>query len=206
MNTKKTKAMRNCFATSTPITVGAMQLEHVNEYVYLGRLINSQNKLKPELARRRRAGWAAFSSIRTVIDSTKDVKLRAQLFNSTVLPALCYGAETWSLTKSLANQLRVAHASLKRRIVGLNLPKQRDRKLHNSDIRQMIGVKDPLQHMAKMKHHWAGHVVRRCDGRWSTATVGWYPRDKKRPLGCPPPPTWWADSLTAEYNIRDAWG
>uniref|UniRef100_A0A914X1V6 Reverse transcriptase domain-containing protein n=1 Tax=Plectus sambesii TaxID=2011161 RepID=A0A914X1V6_9BILA len=69
MNTKKTKAMRNCFTTSAPITVGATQLEDVDEYVYLGRLINSQNKLKPELARRKRAGWAAFSSIRTVIDS-----------------------------------------------------------------------------------------------------------------------------------------
>ena len=204
MNTKKTKAMRNCFATSTPITVGATQLEDVDEYVYLGRLINSQNKLKPELARRRRAGWAAFSSIRTVIDSTKDVKLRAQLFDSTVLPALCYGAETWSLTKSLANQLRVAHASLERRLVGLNLRQQRDRKLHNSDIRQMSGVKDPLQHVSKMKHRWAGHVARRCDGRWSTTTVGWYPRDKKRPLGRPP--TRWADSLAAEYNIRDARG
>uniref|UniRef100_A0A914X1G5 Endonuclease-reverse transcriptase n=1 Tax=Plectus sambesii TaxID=2011161 RepID=A0A914X1G5_9BILA len=126
MNTKKTKAMRNCFAISTPITIGATQLEDVDEYVYLGRLINSQNKLKPELARRKRAGWAAFSSIRTVIDSTKDVKLRAQLFDSTVLPALCYGAETWSLTKSLANQLRVAHASFKRRLVGLNLRQQTD--------------------------------------------------------------------------------
>uniref|UniRef100_A0A914UZ82 Uncharacterized protein n=1 Tax=Plectus sambesii TaxID=2011161 RepID=A0A914UZ82_9BILA len=69
--------------------------------------------------RRKRAGWAAFSSIRTVIDSTKDVKLRAQLFDSTVLPALCYGAETWSLTKSLANQLRVAHASLERRLTDI---------------------------------------------------------------------------------------
>uniref|UniRef100_A0A914V545 Reverse transcriptase domain-containing protein n=1 Tax=Plectus sambesii TaxID=2011161 RepID=A0A914V545_9BILA len=213
MNTKKTKAMHNCFATSAPITIGATQLEDVEEYVYLDRLINSQNKLKPELARRKRAGWAAFSSIRTVIDSTKDVKLRAQLFDSTILPTLCYGAETWSLTKSLANQFTVAHASLERHLVGLSLWQQRDRKFHNSNTRQMSGVKDPLQHVTKMKHRWACHVARRCDGRWSTTTVGWYPRDKKRPLSRPPPPppggappTWWADSLATEYNIRDARG
>uniref|UniRef100_A0A914WS54 SWIM-type domain-containing protein n=2 Tax=Plectus sambesii TaxID=2011161 RepID=A0A914WS54_9BILA len=51
----------------------------------------------------------------------------------------------------------------------------------------MSGVKDPLRHVSKMKHRWAGHVVRRCDGRWSTTTVGWYPQDKKRPLKRPPP-------------------
>ncbi|KDR02408.1 Putative uncharacterized transposon-derived protein F52C9.6 [Zootermopsis nevadensis] len=101
MNIRKTKTMRNRFAAAAPVAVGAFQLEDVKEYVYLGLLITAQNELKPGLARRRRAGRAAFGSIRSVIDATRDVELRAELFDSTVLPALCYCAETWSLTKAL---------------------------------------------------------------------------------------------------------
>ena len=204
MNLSKTKVMRNRFADDSVVNVGATTLEDVSEYVYLGRLLNPSNELKPELCRRKRAGWAAYSSIKTAVEATRDPSLRAELFNSTVLPALCYAGETWTLTKALEKQLQVTQAAIERRVVGVNLFQQRERGLHNSDIRALSRVTDALQHVDKAKHRWAGHMARRRDNRWSTATLTWYPRDKKRPLGRPA--TRWSDSLASRNNIRDGNG
>ncbi|KAK6747519.1 hypothetical protein RB195_000615 [Necator americanus] len=53
-----------------------------------------ENDLKEELNRRMRAAWAAFAAVREATDQLTDHDLRAHLFDSTVLPALCYAAET----------------------------------------------------------------------------------------------------------------
>ncbi|EFP01594.1 hypothetical protein CRE_30244 [Caenorhabditis remanei] len=69
-------------------------IEDVEEYVYLGRLLNTKNDLEPEIHRRRRAAWAAFNNIKSTTDALSCPKIRAQLFDTTVLPALTYGSET----------------------------------------------------------------------------------------------------------------
>ncbi|WKY14659.1 hypothetical protein Q1695_000299 [Nippostrongylus brasiliensis] len=104
INTTKTKVLRNSFCSLEPVLLQGVALEDVKEYVYLGRLVNMKNDLKPEIERRKRAGWAAYNSIRTVLERASNSKLRADLFNSTVLPALCYACETWSLTRKAEDQ------------------------------------------------------------------------------------------------------
>ncbi|EYC31508.1 hypothetical protein Y032_0004g2192 [Ancylostoma ceylanicum] len=93
-NKTKNKLMRSAFSSQQPVLLQGVPLEDVSEYVYLGRLLNMENDIKAKIARRGRAGWAAYNSIKSVLEDTKDQKLRADLFNSTVLPALCYASET----------------------------------------------------------------------------------------------------------------
>ncbi|PIO74396.1 hypothetical protein TELCIR_03597 [Teladorsagia circumcincta] len=90
----KTKYMSNEYSDSNPVLLQGVPSEEVNEYVYVGRLLNMKNDLKNEIVRRTKAGWIAYNSIRCVIENTGDDELRANLFNSTVLPALCYA---WKL-------------------------------------------------------------------------------------------------------------
>ncbi|EPB69168.1 hypothetical protein ANCCEY_11746 [Ancylostoma ceylanicum] len=47
-------------------------LEDTDEYVYLVRLINMANDLKPELIRRKRAAWAAYNTIRSAVSGIKN--------------------------------------------------------------------------------------------------------------------------------------
>ncbi|EYC34231.1 hypothetical protein Y032_0001g315 [Ancylostoma ceylanicum] len=121
MNMTKTKVMRSAFSSLQPVLLQGVPLEDVSEYVYLGRLLNMENDIKPEIAMRERAGWAAYYSIKSVLEDTKDRKLRADLFNSTVLSALCYASETWALTKIAETQLRSTQISLERCMLGLSL-------------------------------------------------------------------------------------
>nr|pir hypothetical protein T02D1.1 - Caenorhabditis elegans [Caenorhabditis elegans] len=208
INTGKTKVLRNRFADPSKVYFGSpsptTQLDDVDEYIYLGRQINAQNNLMPEIHRRRRAAWAAFNGIKNTTDSITDKKIRANRFDSIVLPALTYGSEAWTFTKALSERVRITHASLERRLVGITLTQQRERDLHREDIRTMSLVRDPLNFVKKRKLGWAGHVARRKDGRWTTLMTEWRPYGWKRPVGRPP--MRWTDSLRKEIITRDADG
>uniref|UniRef100_A0A8R1EDT1 Reverse transcriptase domain-containing protein n=1 Tax=Caenorhabditis japonica TaxID=281687 RepID=A0A8R1EDT1_CAEJA len=205
MNTNKTKVMRNKFASQSPVNVTHNNvttcIEEVNEYVYLGRLLNHNNELEPELHRRRRAAWAAFNNIKNTTDALSFPRIRAQLFDSIVLPALTYGSEVWTFTQALSERVRVTHAALERRLVGISLSEQRQRNLHREDIRAQSEVRDPLLVIKKKKLGWAGHIMRRNDGRWTRLVQEWYPIGEKRPVGRPR--MRWSDSLKEEISLFD---
>uniref|UniRef100_A0A8R1EHP2 Reverse transcriptase domain-containing protein n=1 Tax=Caenorhabditis japonica TaxID=281687 RepID=A0A8R1EHP2_CAEJA len=197
--------MRNKFASQSPVNVTLNNvttcIEEVNEYVYLGRLLNHNNELEPEIHRRRRAAWAAFNNIKNTTDALSCPRIRAQLFDSIVLPALTYGSEVWIFTQALSERVRVTHAALERRLVGISLSEQRQRNLHREDIRAQSEVRDPLLVIKKKKLGWAGHIMRRNDGRWTRLVQEWYPIGEKRPVGRPR--MRWSDSLKEEISLFD---
>ncbi|KAK6755730.1 hypothetical protein RB195_014241 [Necator americanus] len=108
-----------------------------------------ENDLKEELNRRMRAAWAAFAAVREATDQLTDHDLRAHLFNSTVLPSLCYAAET----------------ALERCLLKFNRRTQHLAGLRSSDLRRMSRLRDPAEYVSKAKHGWAGHIMRRIDDR-----------------------------------------
>uniref|UniRef100_A0A8R1HJM2 Uncharacterized protein n=1 Tax=Caenorhabditis japonica TaxID=281687 RepID=A0A8R1HJM2_CAEJA len=128
-------------------------------------------------------------------------RIRAQLFDSIVLPALTYGSEVWTFTQALSERVRVTHAALERRLVGISLSEQRQRNLHREDIRAQSEVRDPLLVIKKKKLGWAGHIMRRNDGRWTRLVQEWYPIGEKRPVGRPR--MRWSDSLKEEISLFD---
>ncbi|KAK6739410.1 hypothetical protein RB195_008099 [Necator americanus] len=87
--------MKNAYCEDGGVQLEGSQVVETSSYVYLGRSMNMKNVLKEELNRRMRA-WAAFAAVREATDQLTDQDLRAHLFDSTVVPALCYAAETWT--------------------------------------------------------------------------------------------------------------
>ncbi|WKY04400.1 hypothetical protein Q1695_005416 [Nippostrongylus brasiliensis] len=87
--------------------------ENISSYVYLSREVNMTNDLSPELGRRKRAAWGAFKSAEEVVRKTKNARLRAHLFDSTVAPALTYASEPWALRKQDEHAFCVAQRSIK---------------------------------------------------------------------------------------------
>ncbi|KAE9413521.1 hypothetical protein Angca_006167, partial [Angiostrongylus cantonensis] len=111
-----------------------------------------------------RAAWGALKCIEGVVKRTKNTRLRAHLFDSTVLAALTYASETWSLLRD---------------------------GIRSSDLRQRSKIKDAVLCAKQSKIRWAGHVVRMNDNRWTTAVSGWIPRDVKSTVGRSP--TRWSE-------------
>nr|CDJ95062.1 unnamed protein product [Haemonchus contortus] len=193
MNRSKTMVMRNEWADASPITLEGTTLPFTNSYVYLDRLISMDNDLRAEITRRRRCAWAAIGNIKEAAHLVSDKKARADLFDSTVLPALCYASETWAENKRSTLMLVGAQRALERTLLKINLAKQRSLNLRSADMRSMSGIRDAEVYAWNAKKRWAGHVVRRADDRWTTRVTFWYLREVKCTLGRPA--TRWSDSL-----------
>ncbi|KAE9418028.1 hypothetical protein Angca_008206, partial [Angiostrongylus cantonensis] len=100
-------------------------------------------------------GLGAFKSVEDVVKRTKNTRLRAHLFDSTVLPALTYASKTWSLRVSRFTQERNG--------------------IRSSDLRQRSIIKDAVLYSRQSKTRWAGHVMRMNDNRWTSAVSDWIP-------------------------------
>ncbi|KAK6733427.1 hypothetical protein RB195_017267 [Necator americanus] len=107
LNLQKTMFMRNGWISDAPFTLNGTNISECTSYVYLGRELNMMNDVTPELGKRRRAAWGAYKSIEDVVKKTRNTRLRAHLFSTTVLPALTYASGTWAFRKQEENAVSV---------------------------------------------------------------------------------------------------
>ncbi|KAK6747804.1 hypothetical protein RB195_000787 [Necator americanus] len=114
LDLQKTMFMRNGWVSDAPFTLNGTNISECTSYVYLGRELNMMNDLTPKLGRRRRAAWGAYKSTENVVKKTRNTRLRAHLFNTTVLPALTYASETWAFHKQEENAVSVIERAIER--------------------------------------------------------------------------------------------
>ncbi|KAE9416929.1 hypothetical protein Angca_005976, partial [Angiostrongylus cantonensis] len=147
-----------------------------------------------------RAAWGAFKSAEDVVKKTRNNRLRAHLFDSTVLPALTYASETWSLRKQDERSLSVIERSVERTMLGVSRFAQVRDGIRSSDLHQRSKIKDAALYAKLSKIRWVGHVMRMNDNRWTRAVIDWIPRDVKRTAGRPP--TRWPEFFTKSLEER----
>ncbi|CAD6185534.1 unnamed protein product [Caenorhabditis auriculariae] len=99
-----------------------------------------------EIGRRRRAGWAAFNSIKEVTRQLKDPNLRAHIFEASII-------------------LRTSYRALERALLGTTRFEQWKKEQRGTDLRQLSQTRDQEEHIQRGKHRWGGHVIRRQDDR-----------------------------------------
>ncbi|VDO80217.1 unnamed protein product [Heligmosomoides polygyrus] len=112
LNLTKTMFVRNGWVSDAPFSLSGTNISECTGYVYLGCEVNMGNDLALELSRRKKAAWGAFKSVEEVAKKTKNVRLRAHLFDSTVLPALTYASETWAIRKQDEHAISVAQPGI----------------------------------------------------------------------------------------------
>ncbi|EYC02496.1 hypothetical protein Y032_0099g3149 [Ancylostoma ceylanicum] len=145
LNLTKTMFMRNGWVPDAPFSLNGTTISECSSYVYLGREVNMMNDLAPELGRRKRAAWGAYKSIEDVVKKTKNIRLRAHLFNTTVLPALTYASETWALRKQDENAVSVIERSIERVMLGMTRLTQVRAGIRSSTLRQQSKIRDARQ-------------------------------------------------------------
>ncbi|KAE9420377.1 hypothetical protein Angca_009639, partial [Angiostrongylus cantonensis] len=122
-----------------------------------------------------RAAWRTFKGIEDVVKRTKNTLLRANLFDSTVLPALTYACESCSLRKPDKGSLSVIERAVERTMLGVSRFTQVGDGIRSSDLRQRSKIKDAVLYAKQSKIRWAGHVMRMNDNRWKRAVSNWIP-------------------------------
>lgn len=200
LNLTKTMFMKNGLVSDAPFMLNGTNITECSSYVYLGREVNMANDLGPELGRRKRAAWSAYKSVEEVAKRTKDTRLRAHLFDSTVLPALTYASESWALRKQDEHAIGVAQRSIERRMLGVTRLMQARESIRSSELRRQSKIRDAVRWARILKIRWAGHVMRFRDDRWTRTVSEWIPRDVRRTPGRPP--LRWSDFFVKSLNER----
>ncbi|KAE9420117.1 hypothetical protein Angca_004904, partial [Angiostrongylus cantonensis] len=117
----------------------------------------------------------AFKSIEDAVKRTKNTRLRAHLFDSTVLPVLTYASETWSLRKQDEGSLSVIERAVERTMLGVSRFTQVRDGIRSSDLRQWPKIEDAVLYAKQSKVRWAGHVMRMNDNQLTRAVSDWIP-------------------------------
>ena len=117
MNKSKTKVMME---GDTPIFVNNAQIENVESYIYLEQKYCTRNKNQDkEIQTRITAGWTAFAKHSDIFMDNIGTCLKRQIYNSCVLPAMTYGAETWALTTRAKNKPVAAQTKKERSMLNI---------------------------------------------------------------------------------------
>ena len=142
VNLTKTMFMRNGWVPDAPFTLNGMTIAECSSYVYLGREVNLMNDLASELSRRKRAAWGAYKAIEDVVKRIKNARLRAHLFNTTVLPALTYASETWTMSKQGEHAVSVIERAVERVVLGVYRVARVREGIRSSMLRQRSKIRD----------------------------------------------------------------
>jgi hypothetical protein len=131
----------------------ATELPRCQQFVYLGGLVPD---VRDDLRRRRGLAWAAFRSVRTVLQSEAlPDRQRAALFRAVIETVLLYNAETWTLTDSLEHQVDAAHAGLLRAAFKIG-----DQRVSNAALYRRAGLARPSELLRLRRLQLAGHIIR----------------------------------------------
>lgn len=178
MNTLKTKLMTNQQKDS--VVVNGNTLEYVDEYIYLGQIISTEQQTSKEIERRICNSWKSYWALKEVMKN-KEVPTthKSKIFNTCILPCLSYGCQTWGLTQKDTKRLEVCQHNMERSMLSI---KKRD-KIRLNTIRDKTKVWDITKTTRKLKWKWVGHMMREERGKWTKDITEWYPREGKRQRG-----------------------
>lgn len=144
------------------IQIGVHSFDKVNEFVYLGSLLTSNNELKDEINRRISIANRAYYALLPIIKSKIIArKTKLNIYKTLIRPIVTYGAETWTLTKSVSARLAVFERKVLRRILGAVKQGDNWRIRYNSELYEIN-----LETYVKLTRlRWLGHVVRMDNNR-----------------------------------------
>ena len=138
-------------------------LETVPNFCYLGSTISSVTNLDQEISRRIAKAGAIFSSLKRGVwyNSNLSVRTKLTMYEATVLPALLYGAETWTAKAHDLHRLDSFHMACLRQALRISPL----RHIPDTTIRAMSSSHRASSLVRLARLRWLGHVWRMEDSR-----------------------------------------
>ncbi|KAL1462186.1 hypothetical protein WDU94_014046 [Cyamophila willieti] len=118
INVGKTKYMyftREERRRKEKLDIGEDKYERVDKFRYLGSNLDEKNRMEEEILEKIKIGNRTRFALKKMMSSkllSRTSKVR--IYKSLILPVLLYGAEMWTLTKKMENELRVFENSVLR--------------------------------------------------------------------------------------------
>ena len=168
VNEDKTKYLLSAHKQSehtrlgTHVTVDSYKFEKVDDFVYLGTSINTNNNVSLEIQRRiTLANKCYFGLSRQLRSKVLSRRTKITLYKSLIMPVLVYGAEAWTMKASDEAALGVFERKILRKIYGpLRVGDGEYRRRFNDELYELYNDIDIVQRIKIQRLRWLGHVVR----------------------------------------------
>ena len=153
INTDKTAFMN--LADKQTIKLNGKDLETVDDFKYLGSYIISTNK---DLKFRKSLAWSAFWRMKKIWYNKTYIKpkLKLSIFNTTCVPILLYGCESWILNEKHQKDINSFATSCYRVMMGI----KRTDHVSNIDTLKMIKSDQLYKKVIKRQLEFIGHILR----------------------------------------------
>jgi Reverse transcriptase (RNA-dependent DNA polymerase) len=190
VNEDKTKFLMVAASERTKAIVGShlvindKRFEVVNEFVYLGSLVNSDFSTTDEVRRRILAGLRAYFSLKHLLASKKLTRTtKISIYKALIRPVVLYSSETWNTTQADEEAMAVFERKVLRTIYGPIKEGEIYRIRHNDELYQLFREADIVRILKINRVRWAGHVIRRPEDAPVHATLKADFNDGKRSRG-----------------------
>jgi hypothetical protein len=159
INVEKTKTMRiSRQPTPLQIKIDKKQVENVEEFNYLGRMITNDARCTREIKARIAMAKAAFNKKKTLLTSKLDLELRKKLVKCYIWSIALYGAETWTLRKLDRKYLESLEMWCWRRMEKISWT---DHVNNEAVLHRVKEGRNSLYTRRRRKANWIGHILRR---------------------------------------------
>ena len=159
INIKKTKAMVVSKKPNSPkinIAIDGEQIEQVTSYMYLGNLITEDGRSEKEIKGNIMIARSTFTNMRTIVSRHKPED-QIESNKCYIWPTLSYGADAWTITKSLLSRLDAFEVWVYRRVLKISWTE----KIANEEVLRRMGTgREIVRQFKTRKLHYLGHLIR----------------------------------------------
>ncbi|XP_058064584.1 uncharacterized protein LOC131214222 [Anopheles bellator] len=146
------------------IVIDGDEFEVVDEFVYLGSLVTSDNDTSREIRRRIISGSRAYYGLHRQLRSRRlSLRTKCNLYKTLIRPVVLYGHETWTMLEEDRRVLGVFERRVLRTIFGGVQENGVWRRRMNYELAQLYGEPSIQKVVIAGRIRWAGHVVRMPD-------------------------------------------
>ena len=149
------------------------EIEDVDQFCYLGSLVNKQGGASEDVKSRVKNANGAFVQLYPLWRSNNiSRKTKLRIFNSNVKSVLLYACETWKVTTGIISTLQTFVNRCLRRILNVRWPDM----ISNEDLWKVTGEIPIGNQIKQRKWRWIGHSLRKPDGAIEKQALGWNPQ------------------------------
>ena len=145
-----------------PLVLDGGVVEAVDQFKYLGSLVEACDGVAGEVRCRIAQASRAFSSLLDSVFAASDLTLETKrmMYRSVVLGLLLYGAETWAPTQELVSKLDRFHRRCVCCILGISRAVQWKEHLTTAELAGRFGMIESIGDLlTQYRLRWLGHIA-----------------------------------------------
>ncbi|MBV8233323.1 MAG: hypothetical protein JO329_25390 [Planctomycetaceae bacterium] len=145
-------------------------LEVVEEFCYLGDMLDVEGGVDRAVEKRIAVGWNKFHEMKGIITKRGiSLKLKGRLYDSCVRSCMLYASETWAMKVCHERDFERAERRMLRWMCGVRLT---DR-VRTEELYRRLGIEEIGTKLRRGRLRWYGHVERMNDNCWQKRCRIW---------------------------------